>query len=789
MASMLAMPGLVGEWRRKMNHKVKPIPMTVFMRGETTIASASMAAGKRKTQACAVIEEHLKPRREHPEVVESCALMAARKRRRQEVIDQYLKRRREHPEIYNVAEGRMSKTELGDSTFATWVGVSRSQMPSIDSMRKLLDGRNLCSTGKRDVVQRRFKRNVRRDSVSVSDPRCQISKASPKVKVDNRIILEGDKSLSVGDEEGMGATLEDASLSVKAKEGMGVTLEEENRHSVMQPVDHDDFGSDPGDWDEQASATLAQGKTAISKAFYDDMYFTRIFRPQSNSGGVTARYMRTLNRNVLSWGGKSMNALATPCHTCMCVLLNQFKITSIGSPANVRLRFARTFRQDQVTFSNQQWHARKCTGLHEKTSECRSDCRLASTSCEECNQSFELANLEGKQSVALVHRNNHNFASWQKSVTDKVSVASPCDACMRQLLYQCGLPSMGSPANVKVTFRRSFGRDNVPFFNQQWHVRKCTGLHEMTSDCRLASETSLASTYCGECKPSIHLVYQHLFPRFKQETAANGSSSYAEITRGGVSKIIKVISDLFKQSGPQEEASRFRALDLGGGFMTCLAHIAQVIPGEYASVEYCNQRAWAFATGYGSLLDRYSASLCNTKMAYALMNIEQLDWYDCDVVYTFDEAFPQQLWGKIVRTFVASPRCKLLITFKPAKATIDYIRWQQYMKDLGLIEACPRLHLFKKGSENSNAMFMIRSENHNYNPSDTDWAEGEKFHGDLAMAHKASLRAQQCKPNPTNTFWEQSKNFWGDTMIARKAVADLEAQAATVASDAKRNRR
>jgi hypothetical protein len=100
------------------------------------------------------------------------------------------------------------------------------------------------------------------------------------------------------------------------------------------------------------------------------------------------------------------------------------------------------------------------------------------------------------------------------------------------------------------------------------------------------------------------------------------------------------------------------------------------------------------------------------------MNIFDLDYYDCDLVYTFDEAFPPALWGKIVRTFVASPRCKLLITFKPAKAT----------------PGCPSLHLSKKGGESSNAMFMIRSEDHEYNPSDTDWAKGEQFYGDMTDA-------------------------------------------------------
>ena len=243
-----------------------------------------------------------------------------------------------------------------------------------------------------------------------------------------------------------------------------------------------------------------------------------------------------------------------------------------------------------------------------------------------------------------------------------------------------------------------------------------------------------------------------------------------------------------KHNLTQGKASTFRAIDLGGGYLTCLAHIAQIIPGEYAAIEYCVDRTWAFANSYGKLLADGAEALSNTRIAYAYMNIVDLDWYDCDLVYAFDEAFPQAVWGKIVRTFVASPRCKLLITFKPAKATPGYKSWQRYMKDLGLMEAC-RLKLSKKGREGSNAMFMIRSKDHKFRASDTDWAKGKQFHGDMAFALQARHRSQQFKANPSNVFWYHSKKFWGDTTSAKKAVADLKVMAATIQSDAKKNRR
>ena len=402
-----------------------------------------------------------------------------------------------------------------------------------------------------------------------------------------------------------------------------------------------------------------------------------------------------------------------------------------------------------------------------------------------------------------------NFATWKGASRSEV----PSFDCMRQLLHQLGMSSTGTLDVVRRRFKRNVRRDSVTFSNQQWQVRnvltKCrinnrgtleggvqrndeqlVAPNEFGSDPGSWDEQASvvkSSRHCGECKTSIDLVYRYLFSKVNQQTAHIGSSTYAEITRDGVSKIIKVILEL-KHNLTQGKASTFRAIDLGGGYLTCLAHIAQIIPGEYAAIEYCVDRTWAFANSYGKLLADGAEALSNTRIAYAYMNIVDLDWYDCDLVYAFDEAFPQAVWGKIVRTFVASPRCKLLITFKPAKATPGYKSWQRYMKDLGLMEAC-RLKLSKKGREGSNAMFMIRSKDHKFRASDTDWAKGKQFHGDMAFALQARHRSQQFKANPSNVFWYHSKKFWGDTTSAKKAVADLKVMAATIQSDAKKNRR
>jgi hypothetical protein len=85
---------------------------------------------------------------------------------KQEVIDARQLMLLEHPEIFNVSEsarGKSAKTELGKVNFATWMGASWSERPSYDCMRRLLDELGMSSTGTRDVVRRRFKKNVSRD--------------------------------------------------------------------------------------------------------------------------------------------------------------------------------------------------------------------------------------------------------------------------------------------------------------------------------------------------------------------------------------------------------------------------------------------------------------------------------------------------------------------------------------------------------------------------------------------------------------------------------------------------
>ena len=83
-------------------------------------------------------------------------------------------------------------------------------------------------------------------------------------------------------------------------------------------------------------------------------------------------------------------------------------------------------------------------------------------------------------------------------------------------------------------------------------------------------------------KNAINLIYKWLYSAANLNLDNNGSSTYADkITQCGVLHIIKGIMKYFIPKMKVEELTALWAVDLGGGFLTCLSHIAQVIPGEY----------------------------------------------------------------------------------------------------------------------------------------------------------------------------------------------------------------
>jgi hypothetical protein len=420
-------------------------------------------------------------------------------------------------------------------------------------------------------------------------------------------------------------------------------------------------------------------------------------------------------RNVETWTGASRSEV--PSNKCMRQLLDHLGMNATGCPDVVRRRFKRTFTRDSVSYSGHQWHVCKAPtylGRQNPNTRTRSDA-----------QSMTLTPLLLQQ---------------EESSSTAVEIDMQWGFEPSIVQHDCW-------------FEPSVDRHDVCFSNDG----EASGMQK-ASDAKLGREgKGLAVPIVGlpnRVQHSIDLVYKYLYSQVNKQLDANGASTYAEITRQGVSQIIEAIETLFMPRLTKSEAAAFRAIDLGGGFLTCLAHIAQVIPGEYAGIEYDACRSFLFANSYGALLATHSEDIWNTKIAYAHLDVFDLHSYDCDLVYTFDEAFPPDVWAKIIRTFVASPRCKFMVMFKAAKAAKGYKDMQRELQEKGLTEV-GRLYLKKKGGETSNAMFLTKAR-----PSN------QKIHRAL-RSHRQS--------DPSKRFWEHCKEFWGDTEIAKKAVAELKA--------------
>ena len=100
-------------------------------------------------------------------------------------------------------------------------------------------------------------------------------------------------------------------------------------------------------------------------------------------------------------------------------------------------------------------------------------------------------------------------------------------------------------------------------------------------------------------------------------------------------------------------------LDVGGGLMTTIVHIALKIKGYYCGLEICLIRSRFFTLSFQRLLDRNI--LINKKIAYV--------WSDlmCFTNFDFDKCFSNEAWDHMMRVFSSSPCCKFLIAFRTTK--------------------------------------------------------------------------------------------------------------------------
>jgi hypothetical protein len=169
-----------------------------------------------------------------------------------------------------------------------------------------------------------------------------------------------------------------------------------------------------------------------------------------------------------------------------------------------------------------------------------------------------------------------------------------------------------------------------------------------------------------KCKLSIHKGYVCLWNASKNHTHSGGST-YGEIAKACVRNLIEAIKTHFLPLLTNQQKQFLRVLDVGGGLMTAMFHIVQVIPGFYAGLEYVSTRVTMFTESYQTLLTNNLLLIMNPKMAYFWNDLKDFNSYNFDIVYSFDQAFSFEEFAKKVQTLMNSARAKLLILFKAAK--------------------------------------------------------------------------------------------------------------------------
>lgn len=468
-------------------------------------------------------------------------------------------------------------------------------------------------------------------------------------------------------------------------------------------------------------------------------------------------------------------------------LLREVKKDSAGSCANVRKRFIRAFAKEDVVASNGKWQIKKASkALRGSKANGETWRNVSPINCPTTYAMRRLLNLYGKRCSGsddvvrkrfkwLFARDNVVFFGDRWKIQNMwcpneppedhdpkeagVVNQDPNEVSLETLTPEFDEPVEvygDNPDDIATDLDSDNPMDSIK-------VASASSMNSPRDVASFSENEQAVDGHCDEgpinaiCEPSktdraIHLVYKRLYAPNK-DLDHNGASTYAEITRSGVSQIIEQIRNVFFPFLTKDEIDEFRAVDLGGGFLTCLAHIAQVIPGQYIGIEYDAGRAWLFAVSYQKLLKEHFGELCNTKIAYLHMDILEMDSYECDLVYTFDEAFPKALWLKIVKTFRASPRCKFLIMFKVAKSFPDCKAWNEELLMLGGVTLVGKLALSKKGGETSNAAFFVKNEILN---RDLNRSGG---HNEV--------------PETFPSVWEECHHFWSCKEIALQAVSQL----------------
>ena len=131
---------------------------------------------------------------------------------------------------------------------------------------------------------------------------------------------------------------------------------------------------------------------------------------------------------------------------------------------------------------------------------------------------------------------------------------------------------------------------------------------------------------------SIDKGYDYLWKPNK-DFVNTGSSTYGEITRPCIEVLIQKIRKEFRIFLNDEEKHFLRVLDVGGGLMTTIFHVAQKIEGFYCGIEYCAVRSKLFTQSYKKMLEEHQENIKNTNIAYFLENVVNSKSFNFDLVY------------------------------------------------------------------------------------------------------------------------------------------------------------
>lgn len=202
----------------------------------------------------------------------------------------------------------------------------------------------------------------------------------------------------------------------------------------------------------------------------------------------------------------------------------------------------------------------------------------------------------------------------------------------------------------------------------------------------------------------------YLFLYYKQmDSLSTGFSTYGEIKRSCVTVMIRKIQELFLVDLNKKETEDFRVLDVGGGLMTTMIHVGQVIPGKYCGIEACLCRSLLFSSGFLNLLKK-DIKLINDNIAYVNCDVKEVDIFNFDLVYAFDEAFSEEDFESYLQTFAQSPRAKFLISFKPLKTRCgNKLLLESMIKKYDLIFVSSFSFQMKISNETCNAGFFKKN--------------------------------------------------------------------------------